>query len=123
MELDTRFKAALDAARHVSEDLLILSVALLDPEIRERLRAGPVPARYRCGVCQAFGADFYTNAETEIDLTDPRWLVWIYHEVPKAEMTHVDELHYGDLANETYVRAIATYRAAGWDGEASPPDA
>lgn len=121
MKLETDFASALEAARPLTEEDVRAAVALLPAAVVERLCGGPIPARYRCGVCQAFGVDFYGSGQ--IDLDDPRWIVWIYHEVPKADMDHQDQLHFGDLANETYVRALATYRAAGWDGEAPPPDA
>lgn len=115
------FAAALEAARSFTEGDMRDAMGLLDATIVDQLARGPLPRRYRCGVCETFGADFYSDGP--IDLDDPRWIVWIYHEVPKADMNHQDQLHYGDLANEIYLRAIVTYRAAGWNDEAAPPDA
>lgn len=115
------YRDALLAADDLTEDDLLAAVAELPNEIREKLAAGPVARRWSCGVCEAFGKAFYATGD--VDLTDPRWRVWIYHETPKARMKRVDQQHYGPLANESYGRTIATYRAAGWTGEAGEPDA
>lgn len=115
------YRDALAAADALTEDDLCAAVAELPEDVREKLAAGPVPRRWSCGVCEAFGKAFYSSGD--VDLTDPMWRVWIYHETPKARMKRNDQLHSGPLSNETYDRTIATYRAAGWDGEASEANA
>lgn len=114
------FTAALNEARNITHAEMCEAVALLPDDIRARLAIGPHRHRWTCSVCDAFGASFYRGT---IDLTDARWIVWIYHEVPKSDMRHRDQLHYGERANEIYRRCIATYRAAGWAGEAAEPNA
>lgn len=122
MRAPEKFQVFLDALRDdVDEDDLRTAMGRIPAHIRERLAEGPIRSRYACGVCQAFGAAFYKSGV--FDLTDPMWLVWGYHEAPKADMTRREQLHYGPLANETYERCLATYRAAGWTGEAPEPDA
>jgi hypothetical protein len=115
------YRDALLAADSLTEDDLLEAVVELPNEIRDRLAEGPLPYRYDCGVCEAFGKAFYK--EGAVDLADPMWRVWIYHETPKARMKRVDQQHYGPLANECYERTLATYRAAGWPGEAPEPNA
>lgn len=115
------YKDALLAAEALTEDDLRAAMLELPDEIRATLARGPIPRRWDCGICEAFGKPFYCTGA--VDLTDPRWIVWIYHEVPKAHMKRNDQLHYGHWANETYVRCIATYRAAGWSGDAEEPNA
>ena len=101
-----------EALRPMTEVDLRADVAALPNDIRERLATGPHPRRWTCGVCQSFGdAAFYRGTP---DLDDPRWRVWGYHEVPKADMRRADQQWYGPLADDTYRRCIATYRAAGW---------
>lgn len=114
------FKAALNEARDITHAAMCEAVTLLPETIRSRLATGPHRHRWTCRVCDVFGASFYQGT---IDLTDPRWIVWIYHEVPKADIRHRNQLHHGQLANEIYQRCIATYRAAGWVGEALAPNA
>jgi hypothetical protein len=108
-------------AGSITEEELQRAALLLPFGVRDRLAAGPLPRRWSCGVCDAFGADWYRNATP--NLADPMWIVWCYHEAPKSRMTHRDQLHYGLLANETYERTLATYRAAGWNGKASEANA
>lgn len=115
------FKAALEDLRDVDEAELADAMARIDPAIRARLAEGPHPRRWTCGVCEAVGAGWYRDRKP--DRSDPLWIVWAYHEVPKADMNHSDQLHYGELANQTYRRCIATYRAAGWTGDAAEPNA
>jgi hypothetical protein len=104
----------------VAEDLAE-AVAALPAEIRERLAGGPVKYRWGCGVCEAFGRDWYISVVP--DETDPMWRAWAYHEVPKLDMKVRRDLHYGEHANAIYCRCIETYRAAGWTGEAQGANA
>lgn len=115
------YKDALLEADTLTEDDLREALVELPDEIREKLAAGPIARRWSCGVCEAFGKAFYSVGD--VDLTDPMWRVWIYHETPKARMKRADQQHYGPLANESYERTITTYRAAGWTGEAQEPNA
>lgn len=115
------YKVVLEEARAITEDDMRAAVERLPAHIRSRLAEGPRQRRWSCGVCDAFGADWYTT--TTFDLADPTSIAYLYHEVPKADMKHRDQLHYGDFANEIYTRAIATYRAAGWTGDAEEPNA
>lgn len=119
----TRFREFLSDLRALDEAALDVAVSELPEAIRQRLSEGPNPRRWSCAVCEAFGEHFYKQAHDDLDPEDPMWIVWGYHEVPKAEMRFADQLHYGPLANETYERCIATYRAAGWDGEAEEANA
>lgn len=107
---------------HVAMTVEDLQAAVdqLPDDIRARLAKGPIPRRWDCGVCVAFGRPFWVG---EPDPTDPRWIAWDYHEVPKLEMKRANQQWYGELANDTYERCIATYRAAGWTGEAEPANA
>lgn len=120
------YRDALAEIASMTEDDLRADVDLLPDVRRERLAAGPLPARWSCGVCKTF-SDFVAaldrGREPRVDLSDPEWRVFLYHEEPKARMKRRDQLHYGPLANEQYERGIATYRAAGWDGDAAEPNA
>ncbi len=115
------FKAGLEEMGDVGVEALEGALEQLPSSLVERLAEGPRPSRWVCGVCEAFGRDWYSTVEPDLD--DPKWVVWAFHEVPKADMNHRDQLHYGELANEIYRRCLATYRAAGWDGEAPEPNA
>lgn len=106
----------------MTEDDLKVAVAALPDDIREALARGPLPYRYDCGVCAAFGGEMFYGREDH-DPTDTLFRAWGYHEVPKLWMKRRDQQHAGPFSNETYERTIATYRAAGWDGEAAPPNA
>lgn len=99
-----------------TEDDLQAAVAALPPTIRDRLAKGPVPRRYDCAACEAF-------KPFPDDFSGPTWEVFAYHEVPKLYLRRQDDLHYGPLANESYERTLAMYRAAGWSGEAPEADA
>lgn len=114
------FREALRRLRPATELMLRDQVARLPAGIATRLERGPLPSRYACGVCDAFGRDFIQGT---VDLSDPRWWVWAYHEVPKLDARFNDDQHYGPIANRIYERTIATYRAAGWTGEATPANA
>lgn len=114
------FVAFLQAIEDMTEADLGDAVAACPAEVRDRLAAGPLRYRFDCGVCVAFGVDFYKGTA---DASSPAWRAFGYHEVPKLQMRRTDDRHYGELANETYRRAIATYRAAGWDGEAGEANA
>lgn len=115
------FLLALDAMKGMTEAELQAAVALLPPDLRERLAAGPHPVRYTCAVCEAFGRRYYSDVKP--DLSDPMFIAWAYHEVPKADMKRRAQQWHGPLANEIYKRCIVTYRAAGWLGEAQEADA
>lgn len=117
----TDFRDDLRPMLAVTEEELASAVASLPAEIRERLAHGPIPRRYTCGVCVAFGASVYKSLEPDLD--DPMWVAFSYHEVPKIDMKVADDQWYGGAANEVYRRCIATYRAAGWTGEAEEPNA
>jgi hypothetical protein len=91
-------------------------------EIREKLAEGPVPYRWDCAVCQAFGAKANTVVKYET-FTKNELIVWIYHELPKANFRFRDQNFYGKGADDIYLRCIETYRAAGWEGEAEEPNA
>lgn len=97
------------------------AIADLPADVRDRLARGPHPWRWTCGVCEAFGAAWYLHAPS--DVTDPMYVVFAYHELPKIGMRHRSDEHYGELANDVYRRCIDIYRAAGWTGEAREPDA
>lgn len=113
-------REALRRMRSATEAMLREKIAQLPSHIRERLAQGPKPYRYDCGICDAFGRDFVQGT---VDISDPRWWVWAYHEVPKLDAKRHDDVHYGPLANRIYERTIATYRAAGWEGEAAEANA
>jgi hypothetical protein len=115
------FRDKLRPLASMSEAELEAAVRMLPPAIRERLAQGPLPRRFACGVCEAFGAAWYLDAEP--DSSDPLWLVFGYHEVPKIDMQHRDDQFYGELANDVYRRCLVVYRAAGWTGEAEEPNA
>lgn len=114
------FVQFLLAIKDMTEDDLTDAIAACPVDVQARLADGPCRPRWTCGVCEAFGRSFYTG---EPDADSPLWRAWGYHEVPKLEMRHANDRHYGPLANETYERAIATYRAAGWIGEAATANA
>lgn len=116
------YQTALESVTDVTEEDLPLLIAELPAEIRDKLAAGPLPYRYDCGVCAAFGKAFYSDAENHRP-EDPAFRAWAYHEVAKLRMRFKDQEHYGPVANEHYERTIATYRAAGWRGEAQEPNA
>lgn len=105
----------------VTEEQLRAAVEQLSWHLRDALARGPLPYRYDCRVCESFGSGFYKGIE--YDLSNPMHLVFGYHEAPKVNMTHRDHQHYGPHANATYTRCIATYRAAGWSGDAEEPNA
>lgn len=111
----------LIALREMTEEELYEAVAQLPQEIRDRLARGPHPARFTCAVCNAFGKGHYKTVWPDAD--DPAYRAFAYHEVPKGRANSGDDQHHGALANETYERCIATYRAAGWKGVAAPADA
>ncbi len=107
--------------RHMTEATLIAAMAQIPETIRLKLAEGPHPRRWTCAICLAFGKDWYLTAVPAPD--DPMWLVFAYHEIPKIHMKRDDDQWYGTLANRTYERGIATYRAAGWKGEAEGANA
>lgn len=111
-----QFYALLLEVRDWTEDDLCAALDTVPPAVVERLARGPVGRRWDCGVCDAFG-----RMPDHID--GPMWKVYAYHEVPKLYMERREQLHYGPLANEIYERTMATYRAAGWDGEAAGANA
>lgn len=94
------------------------------PEIVDHLARGPRGYRYDCTICNAFKTyrdrDDFLDA---IDIDDPLWVVWMFHEVPKSMMKHSHQLHEGRFANMVYDRCIVTYRLAGWEGQAPEPNA
>jgi hypothetical protein len=122
MAPESAFEAFLRSIEDMTYDDLVADVAQLPVEIRERLADGPMQYRYDCGVCVAFGGrSFYGKGIGSAD--DVRWRVFGYHEVPKLGMKFQRELHNGPHANAMYERCLDTYRAAGWTGEAPPPNA
>lgn len=114
------YKDALERLRPMTAGEVRGAVQNLPVEIREKLAKGPHPRRWTCAVCQAFDVP---ATVVEADQSDARWLVFGYHEMPKCDMRHRDDQHYGDLANEVYRRCIEIYRAAGWTGEATEANA
>lgn len=122
----TSYRDALDRLAAMTEEDLREAVERLPAARRERLAAGPLPYRWDCGVCKAY-ADFISELDRGrkpiVNVDDPEWRVFLYHEEPKSRMKRRDQLHYGPLANELYERGLATYRAAGWDGDAPEANA
>lgn len=114
------FRRLLEAVRDMTYEDLVAEVAKLPDDIRARLAEGPRQNQYSCAVCDAVGGpSFYRSGKD--DPTDVVWRVYAWHEVPKLFMTNNRQLHWGELSDETYKRCVATYRAAGWTGEAPPP--
>lgn len=116
------YEKFLRAIESMTEDDMRAAVAQLPPEILVSLARGPLSYRYDCGVCASFGGETFYGRDDH-DPEDPLDRAWGYHEVIKLKMKRRDQAHYGGLANETYERCIATYRAAGWTGEAPEPNA
>lgn len=113
MSLSAERQAEVERASAWTLEDLERAMAEVDPAIRERLAHGPLVPRYACGVCQAFrGID-----TAALDPDSPAFLVFNYHEAPKAEMRTPEDQWYGPLANAVYRRCVETYRAAGWRGE------
>lgn len=116
------YMRALEEVAWITEDDLADLMPLLPHQIVVGLAEGPLPYRFDCGVCSAFGRSFYRNvAKHQPD--DPTFRVWAYHEVAKLGMRTKNDEHYGPCANDHYERTIATYRAAGWTGEAQEANA
>jgi len=115
------FVRFLQAIAHMTDDDLVAAVAACPLDVRQRLISGPLPRRWACGVCEAFGGARFHGGTPDAD--DPMWRAWGYHEVPKLRMRRANDCHYGEHADETYRRTIATYRAAGWTGEAKEVNA
>jgi hypothetical protein len=120
------YRDALREAASLSTGDLVRAMNEIPAAERERLAFGPMTYRYDCGICETF-RDLVQILDRDgggaVDLDDPRWIVYIYHETPKARMKRADQLHYGPLSNEGYERGLATYRAAGWTGDAPEPNA
>ncbi len=114
------------ALSDMTEDDLREAVEALPEAIRLKLAEGPLPYRYDCGVCEAFGKEYLNelkrNIETAPDPTDLKWRAFAYHEVPKKDMFRAEQQWSGPLAADTYKRTKATYRAAGYSPLASPPE-
>lgn len=108
------FKQALEAARAIDAEALAAAIEQLPQPLQFALCKGPMPYRYDCRVCTTL-RELLGDAEPA-RLDDPIWVVWAYHEVPKALIEHRDEQWVGEHANAIYERCLATYRAAGWDG-------
>lgn len=117
---DNKFAAFLAAIKGMTEDDLRDAIAACSIGVRASLADGPLRRRWSCGVCEAFGFDFYKGLP---NAGSPIWRAWGYHEVPKLHAQRVGDSHYGPLANEIYHRTIATYRAAGWVGEVEAANA
>lgn len=115
MQPDNEFKQHLLAAQDMTYDDLLEAMYQIPSSIKEKLAEGPKSYRYACGVCIAFGREFYENMDHTLD--NPMFKVWIYHEIPKVHMRFRDQLHSGQFSNQTYIRCLETYRAAGWLGE------
>jgi hypothetical protein len=120
-----RFRAFLEAVRERVPDERALGqfIPLLPPAVLAGLAAGPMPYRYDCRVCSASGGEPFWGTDDNLDPSDALCLVWGFHEVPKLDMARRNDQYYGALANETYRRCLATYRAAGWVGSAPEPNA
>jgi len=116
------YRETLLKAADISLEDVVEAMSKISDEVRVKLASGPLPYRYDCGVCQAFGAPANSTVHFE-DFDEPSMTVWIYHEVPKGKFRHRDENYYGPGANEIYERCLATYRAAGWTGEATDANA
>lgn len=106
----------------LTPDLLRKAMEDVPLSIKDKLKEGPLPRRYDCGICVAFNGEFEGYGIT-IDTDDPLYRVWVYHEIPKKDFVHVDQNYDGKGANEIYSRCIATYRIAGWKGMADEPNA
>lgn len=115
------YRAVLAAASGMTEADMRAAVAACPERVRETLARGPLRRRWSCRVCAAFEELGWRSGE--VDITDPRWLVFVYHELPKVEMDDEQDCFKGEHANEVYRRCLAIYRAAGWDGEAEEPNA
>ena len=110
----------------MTEDDLRAACEQLPGDVRDRLSRGPLRRRWACGVCEAFGRykqHLRDTLDQPRDPDDPMWRAFSYHDVPKIGMKRGDQEHYGPLANDIYLRCLATYRAAGWDGVAEEPNA
>lgn len=102
---------------HQSQRLVVPKQIVVD------LAKGPSRfGRFACGVCEAFGKPWYRD-KASWDLKSPLYRVFCYHEVPRIYCRFKDMEHFGKHANTIYERTIATYRAAGWTGEATEPNA
>lgn len=121
MRCEESYDDFLLAIGEMTEADLRAAMELIPADVRSSLSMGPVERRYGCAVCEAFGKGFYSTGSH--DSADPMWRVFGYHEQPKARMRFAREEHDGPLANEVYVRCLATYRAAGWVGEAEGANA
>ncbi len=107
------YKELLDTAEQLTVEDLGRLIAEVKPEVRAKLAEGPLPYRYDCGVCAAFGRSWYRDKKN-FDPASADALVFAYHEVPKLHMRFADQEHQGPLADDIYQRCLATYRAAGW---------
>lgn len=110
----------LEAIEQMTEDDLADALAQCPEMVRAKLAEGPVRGRWDCGVCDAFGKSFYMG---QPDVDSPLWRAWAYHEIPKLDMQSSRDMHFGPLANQCYERALMTYRAAGWIGDAAAANA
>lgn len=108
--------------KFLTPELVVEAMENLPIRIKDKLKKGPLPNRYSCGVCKAFDGMF-EGYDLTIDTDDPIYRVWVYHEVPKAEFRHADQNYFGAGANKIYNRCIETYQAAGWEGIAEPENA
>lgn len=99
----------------VTPEILEEAFEALPEEIRAALAEGPKRYRYDCGVCMAFGKEWYESGECE-NLSDPRGIVFCWHEVPKLEMRKKDDQFYGEASREVFARCERLYRRAGWAG-------
>lgn len=108
------YKEALEAvAASTTEADLAALMAELPAAVRDKLARGPLPYRYDCGVCDAFGRAFWSEPKNHRP-DDPAFRVWAYHEIAKLQMRRRDDEWYGPAAEDHYLRTIATYKAAGW---------
>jgi hypothetical protein len=111
------YKAELESMRHMEQIDMEQAVNCLPRHLIDKLAEGPLPSRYDCGVCKALDGKNIIP-----DPSDPLYVAWIYHEIPKVDFRFADQNHYGKGADDIYRRCIQTYRAAGWTGEASEPN-
>jgi hypothetical protein len=122
-----KFAAHLVEAREITVQRVAEAIERLKethPDHVERLARGPNPSRYSCTVCNAFRAHWDTpGVDDLIDLSEPPWVVWMFHEVPKSFMRRNKDLHYGRFANMIYERCVVIYRLSGYKGMVEEPNA
>jgi hypothetical protein len=116
------YKDFLEAHKHLTIEDVNRAIPNIPTKTRNTLAQGPIPYRWDCNVCQAFGTGSNQIVKYETFSLE-ELIVWIYHEIPKVNFKWKDQNFYGQGADEIYKRCIETYRAAGWLGDAAEPNA